>query len=335
MLKGGVFGFGDVGQHMTSRINRRNEFGDDVRIVAVANRGKPKRDIAEQQFGLTAYEKIDELLDHGLDFLLNVSTSHVHHETAIKCAQAGVPYLIEKPIALTVEDAQDIVEQTEKAGLINGVNYSMRYKPVFIKMKQMADEGLLGDVLGIWARTCRGHGWYANGRHHRAIAEPHESGGWIVHHMCHIIDWAIWIAGEVDEVYALTQSTCPPELDSPEAIFSTIKFKNGAIGTLTDQVGALRDHSAGILGTKASVSEMANCLKPLVKYCKESDPQWTAPHVIDPMETASNEDGLAHFIRCLIEGVETKVPVREAWYSLRVAHAMKRSAKEGRPIKID
>ena len=335
MMKGGVFGFGGVGQAMTRQININKWHGDDVRIAAVCNRGKPKRDLAEREYNLAAYDNIDDLLAHGIDFMLIVSTSHAHRDAAVKCARAGIPFLIEKPIALTLEDAADIVAETEKAGVINGVNYSMRYGPLYQKMKQLVDSGALGKVLSVWARTFRGHGFYSTGHRHRAIAEPEESGGWIVHHMCHVVDFAIWIAGEVDEVYTLTLSTAPPELDSEEIVYSTMKFANGAIGTVSDQVGSLRDHSAGVIGEKGGCSEVNHGIKPLLKVNYETDIEFRPPHVVDPAEGLVVEDGLKHFLRCLRQGTPTNVPVSEAEYSLKVCHAMRRSAHEGRPVRID
>ena len=335
MLKGGVFGFGGVGQHMTRQINRNKEFGDDVRIVAVCNRGKEKRDLAEKEFGLPAYEDIDDLIAGGLDFMLIVSTSHVHRDAAVKCAQAGIPYLIEKPIALTVEDARDIVEATEKAGIINGVNYSMRYRPIYIKMKDMAAKGELGEVLSVWARSFRGHGFHAAGKRHRAVMEPKESGGWIVHHVCHIVDFVIWIAGQVAEVYTITKSTAPPELDSEEIIYSTLKFTSGAVGMVADLPGFPRDHSSGVVGSKGGVTEYLDGPKHLIKLFWETDREFAAPHIIDPEDSVQPDSGLGQFLRCLKEGRPTNVPVREAWYSLKVCHAMRASAHQGRPVKVD
>jgi len=334
MLKGGVFGFGGVGQSMTRRINQAKLFGDDVKIVAVCNRGKEKRDLAEKEYNLAAYDNVDDLIAHGLDFMLIVSTSHVHRDAAVKCAEAGVHYLIEKPIALTVEDAEDIVRATEKAGLINGVNYSMRYRPMYIKMKQMVDSGELGDVLSVWARSFRGHGFYMNGKRHRAVVEPWESGGWIVHHMCHIVDFVIWIAGDVDEVYTVTKSTAPPELDSEEMIYSTLKFKNGAIGMVSDITGYPSDRSAGIVGSKGGVTQSTDGPKPLIKLYWETDREFAPPHIVDPEDTVKPDSGLQQFIRCLKEGKQTNVPVSEACYSLKVCHAMRNSAHEGKAVKV-
>lgn len=335
MFKGGIFGFGGVGQSMTRRINRGKLFGDDFEIVAVCNRGKEKRDLAEKEYGLKAYDNMDDVLAHGLDFVLIVSTSHVHRDAAVKCAEAGVPYLIEKPIALTLEDAKDIVDATEKADLINGVNYSMRYSPMYVKMKNMVDAGELGDVLSVWARSFRGHGFYMNGKRHRAVVEPWESGGWIVHHMCHIVDYVIWIAGEVDEVYTITKSTAPPELDSEEMIYSTMKFKNGAIGMVSDITGYPNDRSTGVVGVKGGVSVSLDGPKPLIKLFWETDKEFGPPHIIDPEDTVEPDSGLEQFLRCLKAGKQTNVPVREAYYSLKVCHAMRRSAHESRAVKIE
>jgi len=334
MFKGGVFGFGGVGQSMTRRINRAKEFGDEFRIVAVCNRGKEKRDLAESEYGLAAYDNIDDLIAHGLDFMLILSTSHVHRDAAVKCAEAGIPYLIEKPIALTVADARDIVEATETAGVINGVNYSMRYRPIYIKMKDMVEQGELGDVMSVWARSFRGHGFYGSGKRHRAVAEPNESGGWIVHHMCHIIDFVIWIAGQVDEVYTVTKSTAPVELDSEEIVYATLKFASGAVGMVSDITGFPRDHSAGVVGTVGGVTEFLDGPKPLIKLFRETDREFGPPHIVDPEDSVQPDNGLKQFLRCLKAGTETNVPVREAYYSLKVAHAMRLSAHEGKPVKV-
>jgi len=334
MLKGGIFGFGGVGQSMTRRINLDKRFGDDFEIVAVCNRGKEKRDLAEQKYNLAAYDNIDDLIAHGLDFMLIVSTSHVHRDAAVKCAEAGIPYLIEKPIALTLSDAKDITESAQKAGIINGVNYSMRYRPLYIKMKDMVQKGELGDVLSIWARSFRGHGFYMNGKRHRAVAEPEESGGWIVHHMCHIVDFVIWVAGEVDEVYTITKSTAPKKLDSEEIVYSTLKFRNGAVGMVSDITGYPRDHSAGVVGTKGGVTETLGGPKPLISLFWETDREFGPPHIVDPEESVKSDSGLDQFLRCLKEGKQTNVPVDEAYYSLRVCHAMRISAHEGKPVAV-
>jgi UDP-N-acetylglucosamine 3-dehydrogenase len=340
MLKGGVQGFGGVGQEFTKQINLQKFFGDDVKIVACSNRGREKRDLAKKDYGIAAYDNVDELIAHGLDFMLIVSTSHAHHEAALKCAKAKIPYLIEKPIAPNIEQAREIVATAEAAGIINGVNYSMRYIPAYQKMKQIVDSGKLGDLMAIWAATHRGYGFYSSGDRHPAIVNPKESGGWIIHHMCHIVDFVIWLAGPVEEVYAMTRSTAPAELDSEELVFGTIRFKNGAIGTLQDQIGTYWGHDAGVIGKKGSVGEVNDGIKKMLKLFWESDEfrpgmEWSIPHMIDPEEDMSIESGLAHFIRCLKEGHPTKVPVREALYSLEVCNALRRSAKERRPIRMD
>src|SRR5688572_21214187 len=174
MLKDGVFGFGGVGQHMTREINIKKIYGEDIRIVAASNRGKEKRDLAQREYGLAVYENVDDLIKHGLDFMLIVSTSHAHHECAVKCARAKIPYLIEKPIALDLTQAREIVAEAEKAGIVNGVNYSMRYVPVYQKMQQLAASGKLGQLLSVWAATHRGYGFYGAGERHPAISNPKE-----------------------------------------------------------------------------------------------------------------------------------------------------------------
>jgi predicted dehydrogenase len=88
------------------------------------------------------------------------------------------------------------------------------------------------------------------------------------------------------------------------------------------------------------VGELNDGIKQLLRLYWEHEEfrpgeQWSTPHIIDPEEDFAPELGLAHFLRCLKEGKQTKVPVREALYSLEVCNAMRTSAKEGRVVKME
>jgi predicted dehydrogenase len=78
ILKGGVVGFGNIGQSLTDYINDHKQ--DEARIVAACNRGKPNLDLARDEYGLAVTHDVRDMVDMDLDFVLVVSTSYAHTE---------------------------------------------------------------------------------------------------------------------------------------------------------------------------------------------------------------------------------------------------------------
>ena len=187
MLKGGVIGFGGVGRNMT---NKLHEWGI-AEIVGACNRGADKLEIAKKEYGLKTTHDPRELCSWDLDFVLVTSTSYAHPEHVLAGAEAGLHMLIEKPVALNLEDADKMQDACEAKDLITVVNYTRRFQPQFQRMKEIVDDGELGEVLSVTSYVARGFGLYSSGARHRAVVEADESGGWLVHHACHQIDLSL------------------------------------------------------------------------------------------------------------------------------------------------
>lgn len=332
MLKGGVFGFGAVGQSMTKRI--QNEYKNDFQIKAVVDLDPQKHDLAKNVFKLNAYDSLEKMLQENLDFVLITSTNHAHADAAVLCANSKIPFLIEKPIALNFTDGKRICDAVSKNNVKTVINYSMRYSPMSKKIKMMIDAGAIGDLLSVCVSSYRGFGFYGSGKRHPAITNPQTSGGWIIHHMTHIIDYAIWLAGEVEEVYAHALTTAPHDLKSEELICTLIKFKNGVIGTASDQIGCLRDHQLQVVGTNGGLAEKNVNGKSFIKYSLESR-NYLNFELIDPALDYQEEDGLSHFFKVIKNQLESQMPVSGGLYVTRICEAIKRSAQERRPIYPD
>ena len=109
MLKGGVIGFGGVGQNMTRKLH---EWGT-AQIIGACNRGADKLEIAKKEFGRTTTPDPRERCSWDLDFILVTSTSHAHAEHVLAGAEAGLHQLIEKPVALNLEDTDRMIAACE------------------------------------------------------------------------------------------------------------------------------------------------------------------------------------------------------------------------------
>jgi predicted dehydrogenase len=327
VLRGGVIGFGNTGRQMTDYINGKRS--DVARIVAACNRGQAALDVAEKDYGLRVTHDPAELVSWDLDFVLVVSTSYGHAEQVELAAGGGRHVFCEKPIALTLADADRMIAAVERAGVVSSVNYGMRHIEAYRTIKQLVDTGELGELLEISHSKTRAFGLYASGARHRAVVEPRESGGWTVHHACHDIDFVAWVAGRIREVYALTRTTAPG--GSEEIVLGMIKFAGGAVGSIADSVCCIRDHYTRLVGSRASLVMTGEHEETVLRLHREGA---KAAERITARDTKRDGGGLDHFFECIRAGRLSEHDLRSARHSLEAALAMQESARTGAPVAI-
>jgi predicted dehydrogenase len=328
VLKGGVIGFGNVGQSLTRYINA--DPAGRARIVAACNRGPANLAVARDQFGLEATSHLDEMLDRTPDFVLVASTSASHADQVAAAAARGIHVFCEKPIALTLEDADRMISVARRAGVVTVVNYSMRFIDAYLRIRELALGGELGDVLVVRHSKTRGYGLHAAGARHRAVEEPEESGGWTVHHACHDIDFLYWVHGPIRRVYARTATTVPGGA-SEEAVLGIVDFADGAIGEISDSVCAVRDHYTQLIGKRASLVMSGEAGATVLRLRREGA---GTDEIIRARDEKRPGGGIDHFLDCVIAGRPSPNDLGSARHSLAVALAMRESARTGLPVDL-
>lgn len=328
ILKGGVIGFGGAGQGLTRYINQHKQ--DEARIVVACNRSQPNLKIAEEQYGLTVTQDVQELVDMELDFVLVTSSNYAHRDHVLASANAGLHVFCEKPLALTLADADQMIEAVESAGVVNVINYSYRYIDAYLQIKNLIDSGNMGDLLSICHQNTRGYGLNSAGMPHRAVTGYEESGGWTLHQACHGIDFVYWVNGLISQVYATMQSTMPNQV-TEEVVMANVVFENGAIGQIGNSVCRIRDRYTQIIGTEASLILRGENEETELWYHREGEKN---PERIQAQDKKRPGGGIDHFLDCIREGNSSPNSLRSARHSLAVALAMGESARFGQVVKI-
>jgi predicted dehydrogenase len=328
MLNGGVIGFGNMGRQLTRYINENRRL--EARIVAASNRSQPGLDIASSEFGLWVTRDVEDLLARGLDFVVVASTSYAHPAQVVKAAEAGCHIFCEKPIALSLAEADRMIEAAEKADVVTVVNYIMRYNPGYLKIKELVELGELGELLEVSHAKTRGYGLYAAGARHRAVIEPEESGGWTVHHACHDVDFLYWLAGPIRSAYALFQSTAGRK-DSEEIVLALVEFASGAIGSVADSVCGIRNHYTRIIGSQASLVMTGENEQTVCRLQREGKAE---PELLAVRDQKRPGGGLDHFFDCIREGKKNPNSLASARHSLAAALAMRESARTRKPVPV-
>ena len=327
-LKGGVLGFGNIGQKLTSFINQQRS--DVAQIVAAFDVAQSQLDAAQNTYGLEVTSNAAELIDKDLDFVLVASPNHAHRDQVVMAAESGKHIFCEKPISLSLSEAEEMIAAVEASGVINVVNYSMRYIDGYLKFKQMADEGRLGRIMFVWHLMTRGFGLYEAGARHRAVTHPEESGGWTIHHACHSLDFLYWINGPMTKAYCNTQTTVP-DSGSEEVLLGNLTFANGAVGMVGDSTCIIREHHTGIIGSKGSLLMTGEHEHTVMRLHLEGEQE---EQLIPAVDTKRPGGGIDHFLSCIQQGEQSPNSISQARHSLAVALAMKESARTGQAVAV-
>jgi UDP-N-acetylglucosamine 3-dehydrogenase len=144
-LRAGLIGLGMMGRHHARVLQET----DGVELVAVADAYGDPHGVAGD---LPFYNRVEQLIEHGLDMVMCAVPTGLHEEVGLALAEAGVHTMVEKPIASTIEGGQRLVDAFESRGLVGAVGHIERYNPALQSLRARLQNGDLGEVYQIATR---------------------------------------------------------------------------------------------------------------------------------------------------------------------------------------
>lgn len=201
-----------------------------VRLVAAADPRPEARARFERDFGGKAYAAVEELCADPHVNVVYVATPHQHHAThAIAAANAGKHVLVEKPMALTLEECCAMTEAARRHGVFLVVGHSHSFDVPIAHARKLIDSGAFGRLRMITAINFTD--FLYRPRRPEEL-DTSRGGGAIYNQAAHQVDIARLLAGEVASVRATTGNWDPAR--STEGAYSALlTFASGAVGTLT------------------------------------------------------------------------------------------------------
>ena len=236
----------------------------------------------------------DVLAREDVDAILVCTPTNMHKEVMIKAANAGKHIFTEKVLALTTADADEIIAAIEKNGLIFSICFPHRCMPRNLVLKQLVDEGQLGDITVMRVRNV----------HDGALAQwlpdywydPETTGGGAMMDLgAHGMYLAHWLLGNPVRIQSMFNNLTPVPVD--DNAICTIEFENKGIAiTETSLVSPMAPTTLELYGTKGVAMYTDNEVKFQNEFTKKYvEGGWVTPKL--PKE-------LPHPIRQFIDGVE-------------------------------
>lgn len=146
---------------------------------------------AERELNAAAYDSFEALIDDpAIEVVVIASPNRLHAQQACDAMLAGKHVVCEKPMALRIDDADRMIDIAEQTGRILAPFQNRRYEPHFLKVKQILDSGLLGEIVQIrieWSFFTRRWDW-------QTLKE--QGGGSLNNHCAHLLDHALELFGE-------------------------------------------------------------------------------------------------------------------------------------------
>ena len=201
-----------------------------VEITAVYGTNSEKIRKLCSEHGGSPFTDFAEFLAHRpMDVVIIGSPSGLHASQGIAAAKQGLHVLTEKPIDISTNRADELIEAAERARVQLGVIFQDRMKPHIRQLKDWIDRGLLGKLLLVDARVkwYRPPGYYAKSRWRGTLAL--DGGGALMNQGIHTIDLLLWLLGDVSGVQARV-ATQLHSIESEDTAAALIEFASGAIG---------------------------------------------------------------------------------------------------------
>jgi predicted dehydrogenase len=303
--------------------------GELTAIVAIASRGLAKAQEVAAKLGIpTAYGSYEELLaDPNIDAIYNPLPNHMHVAWTIKAAEAGKHVLCEKPIGLTVAEAETLLAVRARTGVKIGEAFMVRSHPQWLRLRALLDEGRIGPL-----RSFSGFFSYFNIDPANIRNQVDVGGGALMDIGCYLIQAARFaFAQEPTRVVALIDRD--PQMRTDRLTSAILDFPSGqAVFTCSTQLAPYQRFQ--FLGAKGRIELEVPVNAPPDRPTRlfvDSGSDLFGGSIATETFPACDQYTLQGdaFSKAILEDTEVPVPIEDAIRNMAVIEAIFRSAKTG------
>ncbi len=313
-----------------------------TRLVAIADLHESRARRFAHDYGAAPYTDYRYLLDRPDIQVITICTpSGLHAGMAIEALQAGKHVLVEKPMALALQDADAMIAAARSTNRKLGVVLQNRYNPPMQDLRRAVDEGRLGRLLlgNATVRWYRPQEYYEDDWHGTWAMD----GGALMNQSIHHIDALQWLLGDPASVTAYT-ATLAHRMEAEDTGIALIRFRSGALGVVEGSTITYPENlegSVAVFGEHGSVKIGGTALNRKVLWkiqCElEHERELLTRDQVDPPSVYgySHQAVIADMAAAVREDRAPKTHGLEARKSVALVLAMYESARTGEPVCLE
>lgn len=328
----GVIGCGAVAEEYVKAF--MNDERSEIRALVSLNRADAER--YRDRYVLDCEIETDAgkmLRRKDVDIVVITTPHYLHTQYAVAAAAAGKHIIIEKPVAITLEDLRKQQEAVKKNGVKTMVGFVLHWNPLLMTIDRLISEGVFGNIFmvevdymhRIWLRP--DEKWYGSRQ---------QSGTAILTGGCHAIDALRWFARTEAKTVCAYQVKTENPIEYPGTISVNIEFENGKIGRSTTTFDAKMPYrfNIGVYGTDGTIRNNEIFAPKL--FPGQNDFMKIPCILPDSADVAHHpfEGEVSHFLDCIVEDKRPFPDLEDAAKTHEICFAADFSAESGRPVTI-
>lgn len=338
-----MFRIGVIGLGMASAPHARSllDLADRVEVAGVFSPSPERRAAFAARYGFREVSSLDAILsDPSVEGLIILTPPSTHLDLVSAAANAGKHVLVEKPLEITLERSQALVDTAEAAGIRLGVVLQNRFRHTILEIGTALRDGRVGEVVSVSVRLSnwRSQAYYDEpGRGTKA----RDGGGVLLTQGIHALDQMIALLGLPEEITGYAATSKVHRMEAEDVAHAAMRFSNGAIGALSATTAAYPGFSDSIEIVCTGGSVQMDSTGGLINFLDGSELRLTddiqgSGVGADPMAFShgNHRAVLANFVAACAEGRDPLVSGREALKVHHMIDAIMRSSELGKRISL-
>jgi len=319
-----------------------NNIIENAELAAVCDFDENKANKIAKKFNVNAYIDMHEMMrKEKIDVISVLTESGNHASNVIDLAKYKKHIIVEKPISLTLEDADKMIAAADNANIKLFVVKQNRFNLPIIKLREAIENKRFGKLLlgTVRVRWCRTQKYYDQASWRGTWSMD---GGVLTNQAIHHVDMLSWMMGDVESVFSYSV-THLAKIEAEDTIVSSIRFKNGALGTIEATTAARPkdlEGSISILGEKGTV-EIGGFAMNQIKTWEFSESLSEDENIIS--QYSSNPPNVYgyghkayydHVVKSITKGSPNLIDGIQAKKSIEIVSAIYDSVESKKEVKI-
>lgn len=313
-----------------------------AKLVCVCDIDKSRAESFGEKYNVPYFADLDSMMKgcgDKIDIVSILTPSGCHAQNTLEVAPYKKHIIVEKPMALTLEDADKMIESCDRFGIRLFVVKQNRYNLPVQKLREALESGRFGKIVmgSVRVRWCRDNAYYKQDSWRGTWAQD---GGVLTNQASHHIDLLEWMLGDVESVFAKSR-TALSDIETEDTGVAVLRFKNGALGVI-EATTATRpkdlEGSLSILGELGSV-EIGGFAVNEIKHwnftnAMESDKEVMEKYSVNPPNVYGfgHKEYYLHVVDSILNGTKALVDGLEGRKSLELIVAMYESIETGKEV---
>ncbi len=316
----------------------------NAKLTGICGTNREKVQNLARKYNCRPFENEQEMLRSGETDIVTIATpSGAHMEPAIEAARHGNHVICEKPLEISLERIDRMIDAHAKAGTHLGGIFNYRYNDILKHLKGAVDEGRFGTLTygAVYVPWWRGDDYYKNSWHG---TWEMDGGGALMNQAIHMIDMLQYVMGPVESLQAYT-ATLGHKIEAEDTGTAVLRFKNNALGVIYGSTASYpgQFRRIEITGTRGTAIQVENSFK----VWEFADPRDSDKEVAEKFSLIEGGGGvsdpgaipfepharnIAAFIDAIEAGKSFEINGAEARKAVEIVLGIYTSAREMRPV---